>query len=378
MEREAKEYHDVAVIPGDLNGVTVTHAVLGLYDYIEPALGKPIKHTRYEYDASYFREREMTELGDEELEQLVRHDQIFLGAVGDDTKIKRGTLENGILLRIRQAFDQYVNLRPVVLFPGVRSVILGKGSDDINYEILRENTEGLYINRGWLENEGTDDEVAYQLLKCSYKGIRRLAEFAVDRARKRQRPGFEKPRVHFVFKSNIMTKAATIWDRVQDEVEKANPDIDIEYMHVDAFIMQMVLHPEWFDVVLTSNMFGDICTDLGAVLQGGIGSAVSGNINPTGEFPSMFEPIHGSAPDKWFRNPKDSSTYDPELVQLIQPEAAFLSYSMMLGYLGEERASKLVEEAALTNLRDPHYDEKTLDQLVDQARKTISRSALAV
>jgi len=367
-------YYSVGVIPGDLNGVTVTDKVLALYSALEPFLSKSIRHERYPFNADYFNKRKIKELGPPELDKLSEHDQLFLGAVGDPTKINPGVLEVGILLKVRQAFDQYVNLRPVVLPQGITSPISGMTSEDINFEICRENSEGLYVDAGWVEKRGSEDEAGYQIMRCTYKGVKRLAEFAADRAlNRKERRKDRKPRLHFAFKTNILTYAGVPWQRVHDEFS-SREDLDVRYIHVDNLMMQMIQNPSQFDVVLTENMFGDIATDLGAVLQGGIGSAVSGNINPTGKFPSMFEPIHGSAPDKWY-DTKDGKlvgyTFRPDLVQRARPEAAFMSYAMMLEQMGESGAALLLRDAALANLRDPDYKNKSLDELVTQAENFI-------
>lgn len=368
-----KEFHNIAVIPGDLNGITVTDAVLKIAEAVKDKLTKPIKFSEFNYNADYFLEHNLKELREEELNELKKHDQIFLGAIGDPTKIKPGILEIGILLKLRQAFNQYVNLRPVVLPEGVKSILVGKTSEDINLEICRENSEGLYVDEGEVLNEGTDEEVGKQVMRCSYKGVKRLAEFALERAKARKR--FEKPRLHFVFKSNVLTYAAVPWTRVENEFREKYPEVDIRYMHIDNFLMQLLLNPKQFDVVITENMFGDISTDAGAILQGGIGSAVSGNINPTGEFPSMFEPIHGTAPDRWYDIDENGqyipNTKNLEKIQTVKPEAAFLSFGMMLEQMNESKAAEAVKEAALTNIRDPEYQEKTIDQLTEQASKFI-------
>lgn len=361
--------YNIAVIPGDLNGITVTDAALQLSDAVSSKLTKPISHKQFLYGVGYFLDRDITELGRSELEELAKHDQIFLGAVGDPHKISPGVLEVGILLRIRQAFDQYVNLRPVVLPEGVDSVLVGKGPEDINFEILRENSEGLYADIGWVEKQGTEEEAAYQVMKCTYAGVKRLAEYAEERAIARRKD--DKPTLHFVFKTNVLTYAASPWNRVFEEYNDRE-DIDVKYMHIDNFLMQMLVNPRQFDVVITENMFGDIATDAGAIIQGGIGTAVSGNINPTGEFPSMFEPVHGTAPDKWYG--KDGMV-DLSLRQLIRPEAAFLSYAMMLEHMGETEASEAMKAAALANIRDPDYNKKGLDELVRQAIEFVERAA---
>lgn len=260
-------YHNIAVIPGDLNGATVTDAALKLSAAVSGRLGKPIQHTIFPYNADYFLEKGITGLGSDELAELRQHDQIFLGAVGDPNKIKPGVLEVGILLKVRQAFDQYVNLRPVVLPEGVPSVLVGKGPDDINFEIIRENSEGLYVDKGRIENKGTDEEVGIQEMWCSYKGVKRLADYAAERAIARKKG--DKPTLHFVFKTNVLTYAASPWHRVFEEYA-GRDDINVNYMHIDNFGAQMILNPGQFDVVITENMFGDIMTDIGAILQGAL------------------------------------------------------------------------------------------------------------
>lgn len=364
--------HNIAVIPGDLNGITVTVATLKVVDNMKHLLNKPIKHTQFDYNAEYFLKNNLKELGDKELNELKKYDQIYLGAIGDPVKIKPGVLEIGILLKLRQAFDQYVNLRPVVLPEGIESILKGKTAKDINFEICRENSEGLYVDAGWIEKKGTEDEAGYQIMKCTYKGIKRLTEYAIERGKLRKKG--PKPIIHFVFKTNVLVYAGSAWQKVFDEY-KTRTDIECRYMHIDNFLMQMLLRPEQFDIVITENMFGDIATDAGAILQGGIGSAVSGNINPTGTFPSMFEPIHGTAPDKWYRVDEKGNyvpgTFLPEKVQEVKAEAAFLSYSMMFEQMGEMKAASVLREAALHNIRLPEYKTMKLDALVNEAIKFV-------
>jgi len=369
-------FHNIAVIPGDLNGITVTDATLKVVEEMPHLLSRQIKHTRFDYNADYFLANNIKELGEKELSELKKFDQIFLGAIGDPTKIKPGILEVGILLKLRQAFDQYVNLRPVVLPEGISSILVGKTSKDINFEICRENSEGLYVDAGWIEKKGSEDEAGYQIMKCTYKGIKRLAEYAVQRGKLRKKNS--KPIIHFVFKTNVLMYSGSPWQRVFDEYKKRD-DIEAKYMHIDNFLMQMMIKPEQFDVVLTENMFGDIATDAGAVIQGGIGSAVSGNINPLKTFPSMFEPIHGTAPDKWYEVDSHGEyvkgTFVKEKVQTVKPEAAMLSYSMMLELMGEEKAAHVLREAALNNIRNTNYKEMKLDDLVEEAIKFVKEKA---
>jgi len=371
------EYHNVALLKGDLNGKTVSDAVLEVDKEARVLMGKPIEWTPLPYgDVDYYLEHNIIELGEKELSELKKYEQIFLGAVGDPTRIAPGIMEVGTLLKIRQEFDQYVNLRPVILPEGVPSIIVGKNHKDINFIICRENSEGLYVDAGWVEKKGTEDEAGYQIMKCTYKGVKRLMEYAVEKAKARKKG--DKPTIHIVFKTNILTYAAVPWKRVLKEYQERD-DITVKYMHIDNFMMQMVGEPKQFDVVITENMFGDISTDLGAMIQGGIGTAVSGNINPTGKFPSMFEPIHGTAPDKWYEKDEKgeyiAGSFVPEKVQQIRPEAALLAYAMMLEHMGELRASKAVENAVLADIKDPDYKVKRLDQLVEQACGFVRRAA---
>ncbi|MFT4302947.1 MAG: isocitrate/isopropylmalate family dehydrogenase [Candidatus Woesearchaeota archaeon] len=371
--------HSVALIPGDLNGKTVTDAVVELSHAVHCAgiLSLPISHTTLPYNAEYFVNEGIKELRKSELGTLLGFDAIFEGAIGDPTKLKPGVIEVGLLLKIRQEFDQYVNLRPVVLAEGVDSPLRYKDHRHINFEIVRENTEGLYVGKGRIANPGTDAEVAIQEMQCSYKGVKRLIEYAVERAIVKGEEKGRKPRLHIAFKNNVLTYACSPWDRVLKEFKEARDDVDIGYIHIDNFGMQMITCPEQFDVVATENMFGDIMTDIGAILGGGIGAGVSGNIDPTRRFPSMFEPLHGSAPDKWYETlssgeyVKDS--FVPELVQKVKPEAAFMSYAMMLEHLGEPVAAKVMKDAALANLRNPNYKTMTLNHLVDDACKYVQK-----
>ena len=374
----AKEYHNIALIPGDLNGITVTDAAVKLSGAASHLLSILIRHTRLLYNADYFVKEGIKELREQELAELKKYDAIFEGAIGDPTKLKPGIIEIGLLLKVRQAFDQYVNLRPVVLAEGIESPLRHKDHRHINFEICRENTEGLYVTdpENRVENAGTDDEVGINIMKCTYRGVKRLAEYAAERAMIKGKEKGRRPRLHFAFKNNVLTCAGSPWNRVYQEFLEKRKELDIGYIHIDSFVMQMITSPEQFDVIATENMFGDITTDLGAVLGGGIGAGVSGNIDPLRRFPSMFEPLHGSAPDKWYTTlapgKYEPGTFHPELVQLIKPEAAFMSYAMMLEHLGEVKAAEAMKVAALANLRNPRYKEMKLDELVDNAFRFVS------
>jgi 3-isopropylmalate dehydrogenase len=264
-------------------------------------------------------------LPDSVLEELKGFKAIYLGAIGHPD-VKPGILEKGLLLRLRFQLDQYINLRPVILYPGVDTPLKDKGPDDINFVVIRENTEGLYTGAGGTLKFGTPDEVAVQESINTRKGVDRCLKYAFELTRKRNK----EKKLTLVGKTNVLTFAFDLWERAFHEMAKSYSDITIDYAHVDATCMWMVKNPEWFDVLVTDNMFGDIITDLGAMIQGGMGIAAGGNINPEGV--SMFEPIGGSAPKYTGKN-------------IINPLAAIAAAQMMLDYLGEDKAAAAVETA---------------------------------
>jgi 3-isopropylmalate dehydrogenase len=282
-------------------------------------------------------------LPDRLLNELRRCDTIFLGAVGDP-KVPPGVLEKGILLRLRFEFHQYVNLRPVHLYPGVETPVKGKGPDDIDLVVVRENNEDLYVGAGGFTRKGTPEEVAIQTSINTRAGVERCLRYAFELARSRGKerpfPGLsaeERQRglvglVTMVAKTNVLTFAHDLWMRAFTEISRDYPEIKSDYQHVDACCMRMIVSPERFDVIATTNMFGDIITDLGAVLQGGMGLAASGNLNPERTAPSMFEPVHGSAPDLAGRG-------------IANPIAAILSVAMMLDHLEVPRAAATIRRA---------------------------------
>jgi 3-isopropylmalate dehydrogenase len=271
-------------------------------------------------------------LPDSVLKELAEMNAIYLGAIGHP-EVKPGILEKGILLRLRFELDLYINLRPVKLYPGVDTPLKNKGPDDIDLVIIRENTEGLYAGSGGFFKKGTPYEVAIQESINTRKGVERCIRFAFDYCKKR---GKEK-KLTLCGKTNVLTFAFDLWDRVFKEVGKEYKDIKTDYAHVDAICMWLVKNPEWFDVIVTDNMFGDIITDLGAIIQGGMGIAAGGNINPDGT--SMFEPIGGSTPKYAGKN-------------IINPMAAVSACQMMLEYLREEKAAKIVEKAITKVLKE--------------------------
>jgi 3-isopropylmalate dehydrogenase len=266
-------------------------------------------------------------LPDSAIEEFRKFDSIYLGAIGHPD-VKPGILEKGILLKLRFSLDQYINLRPVKLYPGVDTPLKDKGPKEIDFVVVRENSEGLYVGAGGFLKKGTADEVAVQESINTRKGVERCLRYAFEFTRKRN----QEKKLTLCGKTNVLTYAFDLWERTFYEVAKEYPDIKTDYAHVDATCMWMVKNPEWFDVIVTDNMFGDIITDLGAMIQGGMGIAAGGNINPQGV--SMFEPIGGSAPKYTGMN-------------VINPMAAIMAGQMMLEVLGEAEAAASIEKAAM-------------------------------
>jgi len=272
------------------------------------------------------------------LNELRGAEAIYLGAIGHPD-VKPGILERGILLKLRFELDQYINLRPVKLYPGVWTPLKDKGPEHIDFVVVRENTEGLYTGAGGFLRQGTPEEVALQTSVNTRRGVERCIRYAFDytraRAKRPPAPGDSRragKKLTFCGKTNVLTYAHDLWQRVFDEVAKEYADVQTDYTHVDACCMWMVKNPEWFDVIVTDNMFGDIITDLGAMIQGGMGIAAGGNLNPQGV--SMFEPIGGSAPKYTGQN-------------VINPLAAICAGGMLLEQLGEAAAARKIETAVM-------------------------------
>jgi len=330
--------HRIAVIPGDGTGPEVVRE--GLKVLAAVAAGKGFKYELVHYDFGgdrYLKTGEV--LPNSALEEFKKFDAMYLGAVGHP-EVKPGILEQGLLLRIRFELQQYINLRPVRLFPGVDCPLKDKGPADIDFVIVRENNEGLYVGSGGFVRKGTPEEVAIQEMVNTRPGVERCLRYAFDYTRKRAkrvplvpnaRPKGKK--LTLVAKTNVLTFGHDLWWRAFNEVGAEYPDIERDYQHVDACCMWMVKSPEQFDVIVTDNMFGDIITDLGAMIQGGLGIAAGGNINPKGV--SMFEPIGGSAPKYTGKN-------------VINPLAAICAVGMMLENLGEQAAADAVEKAVVS------------------------------
>ena len=316
--------YKIAVLPCD--GVGPEVVAEGLKVMAATAEAYEVDYELVEYDIGgerYLRTGEV--LPDSVMEELGQCDAIYLGAVGHD-EVPPGILEQGILLKLRFGFDQYVNLRPIKLYPGVATPLKGKGPEDIDFVVVRENTEGFYAGMGGQLKTGTPDEVAIQTGVYTRKGTERIIRYAFELAQKRGKAR----QLTMVDKANVLTYGHDLWRRTFAEVGQEYPDIKQENAFVDAVCMWFVKNPEWFDVVVTTNMFGDIITDLGAMIQGGMGVAASGNINPEGV--SMFEPIHGSAPKYQGKN-------------VICPVAAICAAGMMMEHLGEVAAAAAIESA---------------------------------
>ncbi|MDI6688657.1 MAG: 3-isopropylmalate dehydrogenase [Desulfobacterales bacterium] len=330
----SKEYR-ISVIPGDGTGPEVITEGIKIIETVADKCGFICEFTHYDIGGEHYKETGEI-LPDKILESLALSDAIYLGAIGHPD-IKPGILEKGILLKLRFHFDQYINLRPIKLYEGVNSPLKDKCPEDIDFVVVRENTEGLYTGAGGCLKRGTGDEVAIQESINTRKGVERCIRYAFEYCKKRNKA----KKLTLCGKTNVLTFAFDLWERVFNEVAKEYPDIETDYAHVDAVCMWMVKNPEWFDVIVTDNMFGDIITDLAAIIQGGMGIAAGGNINPYGV--SMFEPIGGSAPKYTGK-------------QMINPIAAILAAKLMLEALGENNAASLIEVAVTKVLRDDLKD----------------------
>jgi 3-isopropylmalate dehydrogenase len=313
----------IAVLPGDGTGPEVVEEGIKVLKAVAGPANLNFDFVSYDLGGErYLKTGEI--LPDSVIGELKQFKAIFLGAIGHPD-VKPGILEKGLLLRLRFELDQYINLRPVILYPGVETPLKDKGPEDVNFVVVRENTEGLYAGAGGFLKYGTPDEVAVQESINTRKGVDRCLKYAFETARKRNRG----KKLTLVAKTNVLTYASDLWERAFNAMAPQYPDVTTDYAHVDATCMWFVKNPEWFDVVVTDNMFGDIITDLGAIIQGGMGVAAGGNLNPEGV--SMFEPIGGSAP-KYTGLKK------------VNPIAAIAAAQMMLEHLGEAKAAAAMEE----------------------------------
>jgi len=316
--------HKIAVIPGDGTGPEVVAEAVKALEAVSRKCRIDLQFKEFGIGGDlYLKEGKL--LPDDVLEELRTTDAILLGAIGHPG-VKPGILEKEILLNLRFKLDLYINLRPVMLFPGVETPLKDKGPEDIDFVVVRENTEGVYAGGGGFLKKGTPDEVAIQESINTRKGVERCIRFAFEYCKKRNK----EKRLTLCAKTNVLVYESDLWERVFHEVHKDFPDVETNYQHVDALCMWMIKNPEQFDVVVTGNMFGDIITDVGAIIQGGLGIAAGGNINPEGA--AMFEPIGGSAPKYTGKN-------------IINPLATISAAQMMLAHLEEHEAAGILQGA---------------------------------
>ena len=336
----AKTYK-IATLPGDGTGPEVVAQGVRVIKAAAKKFGFSVKFTEFNWGGDNYVKTGVV-LPDDAVEQLKKFDAVYLGAIGSP-KVAPGILEKGILLKLRFELDQYINLRPVKLFPGVECPLKDKGPEDIDYVVVRENTGDVYTGMGGVSMKGTSDEVAIQEMVYTRAQVDRCLKYAFELAAKRhtkknpwrglseedKKAGYTS-QLTLCGKTNVLTYVFNLWERAFHEMGKKYPTVKLNYCHVDATCMWMVKNPEWFDVIVTSNMFGDIITDLAAMTSGGMGISAGGNLNPEGV--SMFEPIGGSAPKYTGMN-------------VINPCAAILAGAMMLEHLGEKKAAAAIEKS---------------------------------
>ncbi len=326
----SQKTYKIAVLPGDGTGPEVVVEGLKVLNAAADKFGFKLDTETYDFGGDRYLATDEV-LPENASEEMKKFDAIFLGAIGHPD-VKPGILEKGILLKLRFDLDQYINLRPVKLYPGIDTPLKDKGPEDIDYVVVRENTGGLYTGIGGFTMKGTPNEVAVQSMVYNRLQVERCIRYAFDYTKKRKK----RDTLALCGKTNVLTFAYDLWERVFHEVgEKDYPNIRRDYYHVDATCMWMVKNPEWFDVIVTGNMFGDIITDLGAITQGGMGIAAGGNINPDPGGVSMFEPIGGSAPKYTGMN-------------VINPLAAISCGQMMLEHLEEYDAADAIEKAIMS------------------------------
>lgn len=322
----------LAVIPGDGIGPEVIAEAVKVLDVVAPSADLVVEKTHFSLGADrYLATGDV--LSDEDLAAIASHEAILLGAVGGkpgDPRIPAGIIERGLLLKLRFSLDHYVNLRPTTIFPGVTSPLANPG--DVDFVVVREGTEGPYVGNGGALRQCTEFEIANELSVNTAHGVERLVRYGFELAAKRERK-----KLTLVHKTNVLVNAGSLWSRIVNEVATEYPQVTVDYLHIDAATIFFVTDPARFDVIVTDNLFGDILTDLAAAISGGIGLAASGNINPTNAFPSMFEPVHGSAPDIAGQQKAD-------------PTAAILSVGMLLEHFGYAEAAARINDAVAADL----------------------------
>jgi 3-isopropylmalate dehydrogenase len=335
---------NIALIPGDGIGTEVVAEAVKVLAAIAPAADLEVLTTEYDLGARRYNETGEL-LPDAVVEELRGYDAILLGAIGDPS-VAPGILERGVLLPLRFVMDHHVNLRPVRLYPGVTGPLAGKGPEDIDFVVCREGTEGPYVGAGGSLRTGTPHEVATEVSINTEFGAERIIRDAFERATKRRK------KVTLVHKTNVLVHAGSLWQRTFDMVAKEYPQVTTDYCHVDAASMFFLTNPERFDVIVTDNLFGDILTDIGAAIGGGIGLAASGNIDPSRSNPSMFEPVHGSAPDIAGQGKAD-------------PTATVMSLAMLLDHVGLAQAAAWVEAAVCEDLSSRGTSVRSTSQIGD-------------
>ncbi|PIR65327.1 MAG: 3-isopropylmalate dehydrogenase, partial [Candidatus Omnitrophica bacterium CG10_big_fil_rev_8_21_14_0_10_43_8] len=318
--------YKIAVIGGDGTGPEVVKEGLKVIEAASKKFGFRYETKDFDFGGERYMKTGKT-LEDNDIAELKKFNVIYLGAIGHPD-VKPGILEQGILLKLRFSLDQYINLRPIKLYNSAFCPLKDKKESDVDFVVVRENSEGLYKGMGEFKDKGTKDEVATQISYNTRKGVERCVRYAFEYTRRRNK----RKTLTLCGKTNVLTFAWDLWQRAFNEVAKEYPDIKTNYAHVDATAMWFVKNPEWFDVIVTDNMFGDIITDLGAMVQGGMGIAAGGNLNPEGV--SMFEPIGGSAPKYTGKN-------------VINPLAAICAGAMLLEQLGEVKAAKAIEDSVI-------------------------------
>jgi tartrate dehydrogenase/decarboxylase/D-malate dehydrogenase len=326
--------YNIAVIPGDGVGVEVANEAVKILDAVAEKYALEVKREHFDWGCDYYLKRGSM-LPDDGLDMLKGFDAIFLGCIGDARKVP-DHIALTLLLTIRKGFDQYINLRPIKLYPGVETLVKTATPESVDMVVVRENTEGEYTGAGGFFKVGTPDAFALQTAVFTHKGCARVIRYAFELARRRRKLGDKAPvgMVTNCTKSNALNYSMVFWDTVYREVAREYPDVKTDAAMVDAITMWFVKNPEHFDVIVASNLFGDIITDLGAMLQGGMGFAAGGNINPDRAYPSMFEPIHGSAPKYAGKG-------------IVNPIATIESIRMMLEHLGEDEAAGDIRDAII-------------------------------
>ncbi|GAA2068696.1 3-isopropylmalate dehydrogenase [Microbacterium hatanonis] len=346
METTPSRVVKLAVIPGDGIGPEVIAEAEKVLDAVTAGSGVTFERTRFALGAGRFLETGDT-LTDADLAAIASHDAILLGAVGGtpgDPRLKDANIERGLLLRLRFALDHYVNLRPSKLYPGAPGPLAEPG--DIDFVVVREGTEGPYVGNGGSIRVGTPHEIANETSVNTAFGVERVVRYAFELAERRRK------KLTLVHKTNVLVNSGSLWKRLVDAVGAEHPDVAVDYLHVDAATIFLVTNPGRFDVIVTDNLFGDILTDLAGAVTGGIGLAASGNINPDGAFPSMFEPVHGSAPDIAGQHKAD-------------PTAAILSVSLLLDHLGLAEQAARVTRAAEDDIAARDDSPRTTMQIGD-------------